>query len=207
MAKKEDLRVTKTKRAIEDAFISLLREMPFDKITVQQIASRALINKGTFYRHYHDKYELAQKVCANKLTKLEDDVNSWVEKQTSTNKEDFSTRLMASLISSLYEEIGDIYTLSLLSIEDVDIMAGLRQIVTSLLTRYPAPGMEQEEIETISWIATRLVMGYESYYNDVEKPMNPYDFARLTRTTTDLYLSWIPSSSFEVGLRFWEHRG
>lgn len=59
MNRKRDLRVIKTRRAIEDAFVDLLLEKGFANITVQDIADRALINRKTFYGHYQDKYELA----------------------------------------------------------------------------------------------------------------------------------------------------
>lgn len=47
-----DIRVKKTRRAIQKAFIELLREKPIEKITVKEIAERAEINKTTFYAHY-----------------------------------------------------------------------------------------------------------------------------------------------------------
>ena len=47
-----DIRVKKTKRAIQKTFIDLLREKPIEKITVKEIAERAEINKTTFYSHY-----------------------------------------------------------------------------------------------------------------------------------------------------------
>ena len=47
-----DIRVKKTKRAIQKAFVALLREKPIEKITVKEIAERAEINKTTFYSHY-----------------------------------------------------------------------------------------------------------------------------------------------------------
>lgn len=47
-----DIRVKKTKRAIQKAFVALLREKPIEKITVKEIAEQAEINKTTFYSHY-----------------------------------------------------------------------------------------------------------------------------------------------------------
>ncbi|TWT14494.1 TetR/AcrR family transcriptional regulator [Streptococcus sp. sy010] len=58
----QDLRVIKTKKNIIDSFIVLLNEKPFSKITIQDILDRALINRATFYRHYLDKYDLAQQL-------------------------------------------------------------------------------------------------------------------------------------------------
>lgn len=53
----EERRIRKSKSAIDDACWSLLRERDFASITVGEIAERADINRGTFYRHYADKYE------------------------------------------------------------------------------------------------------------------------------------------------------
>lgn len=55
---KEDRRVRKTRSAIKSSFIELLNEKKLEKITIQDIADRADINRGTFYLHYEDKYLL-----------------------------------------------------------------------------------------------------------------------------------------------------
>ena len=58
MEKREDIRVTRSKRDLCNALISLVQEKPFKKITVADICATAMINKMTFYKHYSDKYEL-----------------------------------------------------------------------------------------------------------------------------------------------------
>lgn len=65
-----DLRVKKTRRAIRSAFYSLLREKPFEKITVREIAERAEINKTTFYAHYDTIYDLADELEEEALTDM-----------------------------------------------------------------------------------------------------------------------------------------
>lgn len=55
---KEDLRVIRTRKLIEDAFLVLLGESNLQAITVGKIAKRAMINRGTFYDHFTDKYAL-----------------------------------------------------------------------------------------------------------------------------------------------------
>jgi AcrR family transcriptional regulator len=59
MAKKTDLRVVKTKKALSSAMLMLLRDMPFAKITVNEICARALVSRSAFYTHFLDKYDLA----------------------------------------------------------------------------------------------------------------------------------------------------
>lgn len=49
-----DKRVLKTKKAITTAFMELTLEKDIRKITVSDIAERALINRSTFYLHYAD---------------------------------------------------------------------------------------------------------------------------------------------------------
>ena len=60
MEKTLDLRMIKTKKALFDALGKLLREKPFDKITVSDIVILAGVTRKTFYNHYQDKIEMVQ---------------------------------------------------------------------------------------------------------------------------------------------------
>lgn len=53
-----DPRVTRTRKLIRDALVSLLAEKNFESITVQDIAGRATVNRATFYAHFTDKFAL-----------------------------------------------------------------------------------------------------------------------------------------------------
>lgn len=52
----------RTDKAIMQAFIELLKEKSFEKITVQDILERTPVTRATFYAHYHDKYEIAERM-------------------------------------------------------------------------------------------------------------------------------------------------
>ena len=56
-----DLRVIRTKESIRDALVELIDEKGFEAITVKDITTRAKINRGTFYAHYQDKFDLMTK--------------------------------------------------------------------------------------------------------------------------------------------------
>lgn len=55
---KEDMRITKTKRDLRQALYQLIIKERFEKITVGEICTVAMVNRLTFYKHYADKYEL-----------------------------------------------------------------------------------------------------------------------------------------------------
>lgn len=67
MKKSNDLRVVKTKRAIKQAFLEMLKHKELNRITVTELAKIAEINKGTFYLHYSDIYELYDEVLTNSI--------------------------------------------------------------------------------------------------------------------------------------------
>lgn len=53
-----DLRVKRTRKLLRDALVALIDEKGFDKISISEIADRAMINRATFYRHFRDKADL-----------------------------------------------------------------------------------------------------------------------------------------------------
>ena len=55
---KLDPRVKRTRALILNAFQDLLAEKNFEAITVQDVTTRAQINRATFYAHFQDKYAL-----------------------------------------------------------------------------------------------------------------------------------------------------
>lgn len=52
----------RTDRAIIDAMLRLLKEKSFEKITVQNILDETPVTRATFYAHFHDKYEVAERM-------------------------------------------------------------------------------------------------------------------------------------------------
>jgi AcrR family transcriptional regulator len=58
---KEDSRISRTRKRIQEALLQLTVEKGYDAITVQDIVDCAMINRSTFYRHYLDKEDLLSK--------------------------------------------------------------------------------------------------------------------------------------------------
>ncbi|PGZ97946.1 TetR family transcriptional regulator [Bacillus pseudomycoides] len=67
---KVDRRILKSKEAIKNAFIELMAEKDFDKITVKDICNRANVGNRTFYLHYLDKFDLLDKLIEEHIQDL-----------------------------------------------------------------------------------------------------------------------------------------
>ncbi len=54
-----DIRIIKTLKSIDEAFLALLEHKAYDDIIVQDILDVAMVNRTTFYKYYDNKAELA----------------------------------------------------------------------------------------------------------------------------------------------------
>jgi len=55
-----DPRVRRTRQMLQEALGKLLEKKEFEKISVQDIAGAAMVNRATFYDHYPDKFALLE---------------------------------------------------------------------------------------------------------------------------------------------------
>lgn len=65
-----DRRVRKTREGLFEALIELLKEKKFERITIQEIAERADVNRGTVYLHFEDKFDLLNQCIDTYLQQL-----------------------------------------------------------------------------------------------------------------------------------------
>ncbi len=57
MNKNLDLRVRRTYSCLLNAMLELLREKSLEEITINELCDRAIVGRGTFYKHFSDKYD------------------------------------------------------------------------------------------------------------------------------------------------------
>ncbi|HEX2926062.1 MAG TPA: TetR/AcrR family transcriptional regulator [Ruminiclostridium sp.] len=95
-----DRRIQKTRQLIINTFINLLAEKGFEKITINDIAERANINRGTVYLHYVDKFDLLDK-C----------IETYVELLLHHCANSADTNLNASAFQSIFEFLEKNFTI------------------------------------------------------------------------------------------------
>ena len=76
----------KTKRNIENVFLSLLKEHDINDISVSLICSLSKVNRSTFYLHYNNVYDLLEQIEYKMIVKLTKQLKSDNNSVTSDSK-------------------------------------------------------------------------------------------------------------------------
>ena len=59
---KQDLRVIKSRSAIENAFINLVEIRGFQNVSITEIAEKAMVNRNTIYLNYGSKEDILEAI-------------------------------------------------------------------------------------------------------------------------------------------------
>jgi len=98
-----DRRIIRTDHAIRRALVELVEEKGFDAVTVRDIVSRADINRGTFYLHYKDKYDLVEQIEEEAIRDLE----NIVKQANSLNYNEINASQPPHLIIEIFQYIKE----------------------------------------------------------------------------------------------------
>ena len=72
MEEKLDRRIRRTKEQLKRAMTQLLQEKSVREITVRELTERADVNRGTFYAHYSDLYDMLGQLENETLSDFEE---------------------------------------------------------------------------------------------------------------------------------------
>ena len=104
-----DHRTRVTKMLIRRAFTDLLRSKPIQSITIRELCERAGINRGTFYCHYTDIYDLLHQMEEEML----EDFNKALEPLLSAGGESFHPVDISTEIFQCLKDNSDICAVTL----------------------------------------------------------------------------------------------
>ena len=60
----EDRRLRRTRERLRESLLELLGEKDIRAVTVKELTDRADVNRGTFYSHYQDIYDMLDQLEA-----------------------------------------------------------------------------------------------------------------------------------------------
>lgn len=78
--RKRPEKTEQTKADLKEAFWQLYAEKPIEKITVGEVCERAGYNRGTFYLHFRDLYDLLETIEAALLAGMTDCVEACMKR-------------------------------------------------------------------------------------------------------------------------------
>lgn len=113
-----DRRVRKTRATLRQCLTTLLHTKKIQDITVRELAEMADINRGTFYLHYKDVFDLLEQIENELAAELEQVLELYQVPNLHTKPSLFFSDLYpllqknADLITSLLGENGDLYFVS-----------------------------------------------------------------------------------------------
>lgn len=91
----EDRRVRKTKKALQQSLLELLKTKDLTEISVQELTERADLNRATFYLHYKDIYDLKRQIEDEAAEKIKLIMKEYMPEK----KGDKPTKLFVALLS------------------------------------------------------------------------------------------------------------
>ena len=151
MNKKTDLRIIRSKHSIKKAFIELLNEKGYEKITIQDIADKAMINRNTFYLHYQNKPDLLNRSMDELLEELNITLNL-----CSSSKTPVSGSKLEQLMQIILEKIqNNIPFYKALLLDEIRIY-GFQSKMEEIIKKTVADGLDNTQLK----ISKELLLQY-----------------------------------------------
>ena len=157
-----------TSRSIMDAFWSLYRDKPIEKITVKAICEKAGCNRSTFYEYYTDSYSVLEDIEEELLDyvrrKLTEELPASLANSFPEIRLDTET---LSPLSNMYTEKGEYFSILTGEKGDPYFQYKYKQTVKKLLTQMlddPAKKFDLSASIVAEFTASALIGAFNCWY-------------------------------------------
>lgn len=140
---KEDRRIRRTKRLLRQALAELMNEKEFKDITVKEITDRADLNRGTFYFHYTDTYDLREKIEDGLVQEFEKVLSSY-----QPTKENYSARPMLEQAVKFVEDQKFLVRTLFQSSADSGLKAKFTKVIEDVVTKISVQMKSTEAVQS-----------------------------------------------------------
>ncbi|WP_051775041.1 TetR/AcrR family transcriptional regulator [Paenibacillus tyrfis] len=138
----EDIRIFKSKQNIRRAFIELLHEKSFNKITIQDIVDKALTGRSTFYNHYMDKYDLLEQLVEQHTRAF----RTLIEKRYQATRPQEVRRLIEEILNSIVMHRDEIGTLLEVHLPNADLRKNMEDILYQSSLHYLSDTVKEPSV-------------------------------------------------------------
>lgn len=177
-----DRRKRKTRKAIFDACVSLVQEKDFQSITINEIVERADLNRGTFYLHFEDKFDMMNSFENEMVEKIEEVIVNNLPKEPSDQLFIQSRYDTIVQILKCYEDNKELLQLLLKSSHNNSLQTKLRDKLKFVLTEKIFPKLENFELDISTdlfvMIFTSVSLSIAEFSYQSETPINTEQLAK-----------------------------
>ncbi len=183
-----DKRIIKTKKALQNALISLLEEKEFEAVKTTEICERAEISRNTFYSYYPDKYGLLTD-CFKWYE--EEFLDSFEKRQKENNSGHDIRQGYINLVDTFLDTDNIAHMVSIFS--GFDLMSCYYRTLTGILERledgyanYISPEYDTKQINAF------LILGFWGFIHAARRA----DKEKIRQQVHKLILDLLPSPVF-----------
>lgn len=187
MAGSQDLRVVKTRRNLEETLVRLLERMPFDQVTVRLVVAEAMVNKGTFYRHYQDKRDLAEHAFARVMDEARESIRSRVRGMAAGAP---FAELLASFAGAQADLMPKLMAFRGVPLETGSMESQVERLFEEEFARVSGQWGKGGQVDGIpGWVVSNLAMGLLRHSWETGEAADPRSYLGAVHHASGLYLN------------------
>lgn len=182
-----DRRVRKTKKAIRDALTELMREKSVKDITVRELSDLADINRGTFYTHYKDVYDLLEKTEQELFEEFNSTINSYSAKEVISNP-----GVILRQIFNFLEKNADICISLIGKNGDISFVDRLKELVRF---KFLHEWLGDDYIPNKEYFCSFIISGFVGmiqYWLETGLKQTPQEMTELSMSMIEHYKEYLP---------------
>mgnify|MGYP001207964465 CR=1 FL=1 len=171
----DDLRIQRTRQLLHDAFVLLLQEKPFYKISVNNLTMRAGINRVTFYLHYRNIDEFIERFLEEYVRKIYEVLFRYYDQ--ALPREEREKRIFEHLLTYIQKN-KTVYQLlfvqKALPQFDKRVIQSLKSPTVDLIHEYRQSVTDFEMPRDVaSWYAISAMIGTITFWLEQDLPYSP----------------------------------
>lgn len=169
-----DRRQKKTRQAIQNALLTLMKEKPLNKITVSELAATADVNRKTFYNHYSNIQEVRDELDQEYIDRIFSLLKTAHEMEQPPD--------MGLLIESLVNALTEHPTRTRLLFESGEQLYLIERLKELTLPYLEQRVMDPQTATFLPYALDYTVYGMTALLNTwihAEKPLPPQELSRL----------------------------
>jgi len=162
-----DRRVQRTRRALRNALLELVKEKKYDDISVEEITQHANLGRATFYLHYKDKEDLLVdefNEIVNERARTISDIpfSDWLPALDPENAAENKPAIPLLMAFQHVNNHADLYRILLKSEKSDRTLERIRKIISQAISEFMQKKLESDPIPILFEVPIDLLAAYFS---------------------------------------------